>query len=223
MRFEIRTGGAFLILVGLLGLSCVVFALGLVAGYEMARQNIPDTTQVATTFPAPSPAPIQASPAIAPAAAATAPAQVAAAPVSEPLPPPAKPSVAPVSVQTPAVREAAINRNVGPAVAPNAVPRLASTPRVAPPRAALSRAETAAATDRRHPYSIQIDAAMDRTGADDMVRRLRQLGFPSTETTTVLNGQTWYRVRVGPYATQEEAQEAQQRLHQEYDSTYNSR
>ena len=39
MRFEIRAGGGFLILAGLVGLSGAVFALGLVAGYEMARQN----------------------------------------------------------------------------------------------------------------------------------------------------------------------------------------
>src|SRR5215469_11727079 len=54
MRFEIRGGGAFLILVGLLGLSGAVFALGLVAGYEMAKQTQPDINQLSTAYPLPS-------------------------------------------------------------------------------------------------------------------------------------------------------------------------
>ncbi|MGA8793719.1 hypothetical protein, partial [Candidatus Binatus sp.] len=55
MRFEIRAGGAFLILLGLVGLSGAVFALGLVAGYEMARQNQPDLNQISSTYPLPNP------------------------------------------------------------------------------------------------------------------------------------------------------------------------
>ena len=55
MRFEIRAGGGFLILVGLVGLSGAVFALGLVAGYEMARQNQPDLSQISSTYPLPNP------------------------------------------------------------------------------------------------------------------------------------------------------------------------
>ena len=53
MRFEIRAGGGFLILLGLVGLSGAVFALGLVAGYEMARQNQPDLSQISSTYPLP--------------------------------------------------------------------------------------------------------------------------------------------------------------------------
>jgi hypothetical protein len=55
MRFEIRAGGGFLILVGLVGLSAGVFGLGLVAGYEMARGNTPDLNQISSTYPLPSP------------------------------------------------------------------------------------------------------------------------------------------------------------------------
>ena len=55
MRFEIRAGGGFLILLGLVGLSGAVFALGLVAGYEMARQNQPDLSQISSTYPLPNP------------------------------------------------------------------------------------------------------------------------------------------------------------------------
>src|SRR5271156_6229076 len=55
MRFEIRTGGTILILAGLAVLSGSVFALGLVAGYEMSRQNQVDQSQLASVYTAPSP------------------------------------------------------------------------------------------------------------------------------------------------------------------------
>src|SRR5579863_8570622 len=55
MRFEIRAGGGFVILLGLLGLSGAVFVLGLVAGNYMARQNQPDINQISSTYPLPSP------------------------------------------------------------------------------------------------------------------------------------------------------------------------
>src|SRR5580658_1412304 len=55
MRFEIKPGGAILILVGLAGLSVVVFALGLFAGYDMARNTAPEAPQAASVYPAPNP------------------------------------------------------------------------------------------------------------------------------------------------------------------------
>ena len=55
MRFEIRAGGGFIILLGLLGLSGAVFVLGLVAGNYMARQNQPDINQISSTYPLPNP------------------------------------------------------------------------------------------------------------------------------------------------------------------------
>jgi DedD protein len=192
MRFEIRAAGAVLILAGLLGLSGAVFALGLIAGYEMARQNTADTTQVASVFPVPTPPALEPTP-------------TAAAPESERSPAAASSVAAiapalhpklPAAIMTPAARASESARTV----TANAEPSLPV---------------------RKHPFNIQIDAVMDRAGADDMVRRLRALGFPSSESATSLNGETWYRVSVGPYATQEEAQAAQEKLHQQYRATYN--
>ncbi len=105
MRFEIRAGGAFLILVGLVGLSGGVFALGLVAGYEMARQNQPDINQISSTYPLPNPpekpAPVaEMSPAAVPsqsvASAPAAPIKPAAPAIGE-EPPAAHPSPATVA------------------------------------------------------------------------------------------------------------------------------
>jgi len=91
MRFEIKKGGAFLILVALVGLSGAVFALGLVAGYQMAKQNQPDLNQTSTTYPLPSAPTDESKP----------------APVAEMSPPPAmpsKPAAPPVAAMPPESR-----------------------------------------------------------------------------------------------------------------------
>src|ERR1700691_1472670 len=95
MRFEIRAGGAFLILVGLVGLSGGVFALGLVAGYEMARQNQPDINQISSTYPLPkSPAPDEKpAPVSEMASSAVASPSVASAPPAEAIKPPPEPDI----------------------------------------------------------------------------------------------------------------------------------
>ena len=77
MRFEMEAGGAFVILAGLMGLSGAVFALGLVAGYEMARQTAPDINQISSVFPVPSPGAAEASPEATPAEAIAEPRQIA--------------------------------------------------------------------------------------------------------------------------------------------------
>jgi cell division protein FtsN len=46
------------------------------------------------------------------------------------------------------------------------------------------------------------------------------LGFQSRMVPTELNGQTWYRVVIGPFATQEAAAAAQQEMRAKYNSTY---
>ena len=55
MRFEMRAGGLFAILLGLGFLSGAVFLLGLVAGYEMGRQQESSNQQYATVYPVPAP------------------------------------------------------------------------------------------------------------------------------------------------------------------------
>jgi len=61
---------------------------------------------------------------------------------------------------------------------------------------------------------------MDKSGADEMVARLKALGYSAQEAKVALNGQTWYRVRVGPYASAEEATAAQNRLRDQYRQAY---
>jgi cell division protein FtsN len=219
MRFEIRAGGGFLILAGLVGLSGAVFALGLVAGYEMARQNQPDSSQISSTYPLPNPpekpAPVsEMSPAD------------AASPALASVPPhypPNKPPARAIGEMTPAARPspAAVARLKPPPEAPAVNPpasdedsdedtETASAP-AAPARALPPGAK---------PYNIQIEAVMDKSGADEMVARLKELGYNAQEVKTPLNGQTWYRVRVGPYASAEEANAAQNELRDKYKQAY---
>ena len=73
---------------------------------------------------------------------------------------------------------------------------------------------------RRRPYKIQVEAAMDRSSADAMVQRLQRLGYSSHLVTISIEDQTWFRVEIGPYATEEEAEAAEDQLQQKYNSVY---
>ena len=220
MRFEIKAGGGFLILLGLVGLSGAVFALGLVAGYEMARQSQPDSSQISSTYPLPNP-PEKPPPVSEMSPAAEASPAVASAPLAPPVA--MKPAAPEAGEEHPASRPspASVARIRPPAEAPAANPPAtdddtdedsdeASAP-AAPPRALPPGAK---------PYNIQIEAVMDKSGADEMVTRLKSLGYNAQEVKTAINGQTWYRVRVGPYASAEEATAAQDRLREQYKQAY---
>jgi DedD protein len=240
MRFEIKAGGALLFLVGLAALSGVVFALGLIAGYEMARQNQVDSSQLATSYPLPSPAAAAASPA----AAALPPVVANAMPTAKPSPAPMVRASAPViAPPPPGARTASAARAAAPPPpaeeAPDeAIPYAPGPEEQAPPEiengtaanppsyeeAATPPAKVAAAPQppmsRRHPYNIQIDAVMDNSGARQMADRLRKLGYNPTIVPSNIGGQTWYRIKVGPYLTEAQARAAQERLRTQYNAAY---
>ncbi len=96
------------------------------------------------------------------------------------------------------------------------VPQTANTPNSEFGR----RVASTAPPSRRKPYNIQIQAAMDISGADAMMARLQKLGYPSHLVPTEIAGQRWYKVEVGPYATAEDAANAEAELRQKYDATY---
>ncbi|MGA7618103.1 SPOR domain-containing protein [Candidatus Binatus sp.] len=225
MRFEIRAGGAFLILLGLVGLSGAVFALGLVAGYEMARQNQPDLNQISSTYPLPNPPASGEKPApvteMSPAAAASPSVASAPAPPSVPIQPPA-PAVGEIP---PAARTspATVARLKPPPEAPTVnrpAPDDESKSEEDSETASAPAAPAHALAPGAKPYNIQIEAVMDKSGADEMVSRLKTLGYSAQEIKVALNGQTWYRVRIGPYASADEANAAQNKLREQYRQAY---
>jgi cell division septation protein DedD len=247
MRFEIRWGGIAAILCALTLLSGAVFVLGLLAGYDVGRQSQLDTAQLATNYPVQTAPLASASPAapMTPSASENPP---GGAVVNSSVPasgsvenrPSLPPSAAKQGVAAASIRSR--TRTPMGAAAPSRQ-RVASAtiPPSAPSRAVVSPSEddTDAASEsepaekempdgsrpvsqpRHHkPYNIQIQAAMDVNGADQMMARLQRLGYQSHLVPTEIDGQRWYKVEVGPYATHEEASGAEAELREKYDATY---
>ena len=223
MRFEIRGGGITAILIAVTLLSCAVFVLGLLAGYDVGREAQINSAEVATTYPL-QPPPGAAASASAPGNTTPAPATNASLDTASSAPPrPAPAGIRPSSNVAPRerTRDHIASANVGPS-GPSRAP--APLPEPAPPPAIPSE-RTAALENpppRLHhkPYNIQIQAAMDLGGANQMIRRLQQLGYSPHLVPTDIGGERWYKVEVGPYATQEEAVTAETQLRQKYNATY---
>src|ERR1700683_1439823 len=220
MRFEIRAGGSFLILAGISGLSFVVFAPGLVGGYKMAQSNSPDAPPVASVYPLPNPPPdlAKAPEPSSDGVASTKPASV-------------KPAVkvkASTIANSPA-SSLSMDKDSGPVAPPRAIanvpPPAATGPSeetttTAPSDKEVSASEAPASPTRHKPYNIQIDAVMDRGDAEQMSSRLQKLGYHAFLVPTTIGGQTWWRIRVGPYNSQDEASAAEQELRAKYKDSY---
>jgi cell division protein FtsN len=55
-----------------------------------------------------------------------------------------------------------------------------------------------------------------------MMARLQKLGYSSHLVPTEIDGQRWYKVEVGPFASANEASDAEAELRQKYDATYSA-
>jgi cell division septation protein DedD len=233
MRFEIRAGGAILILLGLAVLSGVVFALGLAAGYQMARQNNTEPAQVAGVYSVPN----------APSGPDTSSAKSSAKSSSDDTDSDNAPPETTAKSSSHKTKEKSSNvsdvntlsmdKDAGPVTPPS---RVANQPAptspkpgadtaagegAAPPRSGEKYASVSSGSSSRHkPFNIQIDAVMDHTNADQMASRLQRLGYHAFLVPTDIGGQTWWRVRVGPYQSEDEASSAEQELRSRYKDTY---
>lgn len=65
--------------------------------------------------------------------------------------------------------------------------------------------------DSRH-YSVQVIALKDKEKTEQMVERLSRLGYQAYYYQTLINGETLYRVRCGPFYTIREAKKYAKRL-----------
>jgi DedD protein len=210
MRFEVKTGGIIAILLGLTALSGAVFLMGLRAGYDIARENQTDADKVATDYPLTVAPPSSAAPGqgVQTRSAASETGGLAEGPG------PAAPE---------AIARKPVPAATGRALADNPKPSRASEAPAAPsaeePEAATETAPPPVHNARK-PFNIEIQAAMDATSAGQMLKRVQALGYQPHVVPTQLNGATWYKVEVGPYATQADAAAAEAELRQKYNETY---
>ena len=114
---------------------------------------------------------------------------------TQPIPTPTPRLVLPTATLPPVERPTATVRSIPPA-----------PPRPAPP------AQGEASQGQL--WTVQVGATMDAREALDMTLRLRGLGFAAFTVQAPLRGQTWYRVRVGRFASREEARAVEVRLRQ---------
>ncbi|HXZ89322.1 MAG TPA: SPOR domain-containing protein [Candidatus Binataceae bacterium] len=226
MRFEIRSGGIAAILIGLALLSGGVFVLGLLAGYDVGRESQTTTEQVATAYPVQAPPAAVQNANVATVSAAEAGVATTSTGTSETGKPAVEPEATANGVDKGSVNPAssggpdAVAQGVSPTATPSPSPA-AEPSNIASNGEASEEGGDAAAHEGRHkPYNIQIRAAMDLNGGNAMMKRLEQLGYQAHLLPTEIAGQTWYRVEVGPYTSQQEAAAAEVELRQKYNSTY---
>ena len=90
-----------------------------------------------------------------------------------------------------------------------------STARVAVALAPNAVATPAVRTGARGDWSVQVSATRDPRTADAILRRLKTKGYEAFVLKVRRRGETFYRVRVGHYASLEEAQQVVTRLRRE--------
>ena len=90
---------------------------------------------------------------------------------------------------------------------PAATPATAATPAVA---ASASTTPAASTDDTR--YLLQAGSYPDVKGADEVKAKLALVGFVAQVQPVTINGKTWNRVRLGPYATASELETAKAAL-----------
>ena len=222
MRFEIGKTGIAAIALGTILLSTCVFIFGVVVGWDIGSQSERSAAQMATAYPLQVP-PAQAKAAPSVAANIAGPALNNTAP-SESVnlnPAPAVPVVRATNGETPGTMEAkagTASRNPMPAAAASLAAGAAEGTTSPPAQTAAVERPTFPRHSR--PFNIQIEAAMDLNGANQMIKRLEQIGYPSHLVPTSISGQQWYKVEVGPYTTQEEAAAAEAQLRAKYNAAY---
>jgi cell division protein FtsN len=125
------------------------------------------------------------------------------APAAVPVEPPSAGSPPQVAVAPP---PEPIPSPVVAAPAPAVVP----SPPVASPTQAAAPAMPAQAVDGR--WTVYANPTRDRLAVDHERAALRAKGYPAEVVTLRRDNETWYRIRVGRYATQSQAEEASRRL-----------
>jgi cell division septation protein DedD len=159
---------------------------------EGAKPGTPTTPGGTSAAPVPVPAPAPAAPAPVP----------APAPIT-PAPPVATRSPARPSAAAPSVRPAPV------AAAASSRPAPVASSRAAPPQASRPRAVRPTLQSRAQKkgpgYWIQTGSYKSQTKAEELMSLLQTKGLGSRVFSWTSKGETFFRVRVGPYSNKEEA------------------
>jgi cell division septation protein DedD len=116
----------------------------------------------------------------------------------------------PVFTRTPTRTTAVPTRAVPTRVPPTPTrPAVVQRPTLPPAPPPTRPPSTQASTGQ---WTVQVGATVDSREALQLTLRLRALGFAAYTVQAPLRGQTWYRVRVGRYATRDEARAEEARL-----------
>jgi sporulation related protein len=146
---------------------------------------------------------------------------------SAPIAKPMEPAAAPTAKEERAAKGEAIaaaskHEPAMPAAQPTPAAKLehAPTPPPATARVAVALAPAAmptpvTRTGAKGDWSVQVSATRDPRTADGVLRRLKAKGYDAFVLKVRRRGETFYRVRVGHYATLEEAQQVVTRLRRE--------
>jgi cell division protein FtsN len=196
-RVELSAGGVIMLAVATLVATGLVFLLGIYVGKGITEERLVSEQRVVRLPAGGDEAPQERSGEVelsfwdrlSDEEAAPAAATPAATPTEAPVRVVPPSATAPTAVPTPTVRPTPV-----PTPRPTPVP-------TAPPAAAL-----------RGTFQVQVQALSDRAAADRLVRDLRAKGYDVRVSTAEVGGKTLYRVRVGPFATEEAARAAIERL-----------
>jgi septal ring-binding cell division protein DamX len=95
-----------------------------------------------------------------------------------------------------------------PTTTATSLPRLsaATTPATAVPPTTVPR------TSARGSFTVEASPTRSRSEAEQLLSTLRRRGYDATLVQVERDGDTWYRLRVGRYATSEQATDAMRRL-----------
>jgi len=74
------------------------------------------------------------------------------------------------------------------------------------------RPRAAPNSERQNKWTVQVRATLDRADATGVIKRLKALGYDAFVAEAEIKGKIWYRVRVGNFATQPQAETLQKQL-----------
>jgi cell division septation protein DedD len=133
--------------------------------------------------------------------------------LTAPAEPPALPSRRDAAEATKARKrgDTPVRREDAPGRRDDAVSRREASAAETPPRATTA-ADIPARVERPHPFAVQLAAYTTRAQAEALRQRLAAKGFSADVSDASTPGGTRWRVRVGTYASREEARAAAERL-----------